>query len=241
MMIYKRTFSPLIYLGLTAIGLAVGGSMIAHGTLFCDQPFLCALRRLGFGMTASGFILWIAACRACGDKPSLNGLFNITVPMGLSLLVASLILYQQGFSASLSLAGLATIGGALVVGLLADVFDPAHPCPVSQSWPEGGEHIPNPCVPAIENWRPQGHPVLPEDLTRIRGIGPRIQDVLYEAGMVTYLDIAIQSPERLETILVDEYQLKSPIDPSSWPEQAQLAAHEKWRSLARMQQQLSQN
>lgn len=77
----------------------------------------------------------------------------------------------------------------------------------------------------------------PEDLTRIEGIGPRVSSVLNEAGIATYRQLAESDVEALQQILRDAgLQF---MDPTTWPEQAALAASGDWDTLAARQEELS--
>lgn len=238
MTVYKRTFAPLIYIGGMAVVFALGHSMTTTGTLFCLHPFDCALRRFGIGTMAAGLTMWVAACRTFGGRTDLNPLFNILIVGGLGLLTAGVFSYASDSRGTISLLGLTLCTAALIISALADIFDPVHPCKLSIRWPEGGTDVPNPYIPAIENHRPQGHTVAPQDLTRIKGIGPRIQRTLYEMGMISYLDIANYTPENLKTIL-DEAQPSALVDTESWPLQAQLASQERWEELEKLQDHLT--
>lgn len=69
-----------------------------------------------------------------------------------------------------------------------------------------------------------------DDLKLIEGIGPKIASTLQAAGINTYKQLARARPERLKKVL-DEGGI--PIaDPTTWPEQAALAADEDWEALA---------
>ena len=74
-----------------------------------------------------------------------------------------------------------------------------------------------------------------DDLADIKGIGPRIHDVLHEAGITSFEKLAETSVKRLEQLLVAA-ELPFPVDPSTWPAQARLAADGRWRELVQLQQ-----
>jgi predicted flap endonuclease-1-like 5' DNA nuclease len=81
---------------------------------------------------------------------------------------------------------------------------------------------------------PEPHP---DDLTRVEGIGPKISSVLAEAGIVTFEQLAGSDPETLSGIL---RQAGLPFaDPTTWPEQAALAADDASDQLDALQEQLS--
>jgi predicted flap endonuclease-1-like 5' DNA nuclease len=79
--------------------------------------------------------------------------------------------------------------------------------------------------------------VAPDDLTRIEGVGPRLQGILYEAGITTFAEMAGEPPERL-TDIVKNAGFAAPFDASSWPRQAELAADGEWDALAALQDEL---
>jgi uracil permease len=76
-----------------------------------------------------------------------------------------------------------------------------------------------------------------EDLTQIEGIGPKIAEVLQAAGIQNYTQLAGTSVDDLKQILQDA-QLRL-ADPSSWPQQAGLAAEGAWPALRDLQERLS--
>jgi len=74
-----------------------------------------------------------------------------------------------------------------------------------------------------------------DDLTRIEGIGPVIQSVLYESGISTYTELARTPPDKIRKILGTKYGSH---DPSTWPDQSKLAEAGKWEELKEWQDQL---
>lgn len=76
----------------------------------------------------------------------------------------------------------------------------------------------------------------PDDLTVIEGIGPKIAGLLQNAGITTFDELAGSDPARLKALL-DEAGLQM-ADPSSWPEQARLAAAGDWDALKSLQDRL---
>lgn len=88
---------------------------------------------------------------------------------------------------------------------------------------------------------PAAPPSVPaglDDLTKIEGIGPKVQSILYDAGIKSYQALAEQTPDQL-TSTVKAGGFGAPFDPESWPEQAALAAERDWDSLKRLQDALS--
>jgi predicted flap endonuclease-1-like 5' DNA nuclease len=73
----------------------------------------------------------------------------------------------------------------------------------------------------------------PDDLIRIEGIGPKISTIVAAAGITSFAELARQEVARLEVIL-DEAGIHT-ANPSTWPEQAGLAAQGKWQELKELQ------
>ena len=77
-----------------------------------------------------------------------------------------------------------------------------------------------------------------DDLKKIEGIGPKISQILQEAGIRTYRDLANTDPEKIREILLQAGSRYKMHDPTTWPEQAALAAEGKWDELKALQEQL---
>lgn len=73
----------------------------------------------------------------------------------------------------------------------------------------------------------------PDDLKIIEGIGPKVARLLNEAGYTTFAKLAAADTAALEALLA-ESKLQM-MDPTSWPQQAQLAAEGRWEELERFQ------
>ena len=76
----------------------------------------------------------------------------------------------------------------------------------------------------------------PGDLEAIEGIGPKIAGVLREAGITTFAQLAATEVSTLSEILQGASIRLA--DPATWPEQAQLAADEKWDEFKALQDSL---
>ena len=79
--------------------------------------------------------------------------------------------------------------------------------------------------------------VVPDDLKRIEGIGPKISSVMNEGGVYTFAQMAAMTPEALRKIL-DDAGMSAIHDTSTWPEQAALAAAGNWEALEKLQDDL---
>jgi nucleotidyltransferase/DNA polymerase involved in DNA repair len=74
-----------------------------------------------------------------------------------------------------------------------------------------------------------------DDLTTIEGIGPKIETLLYDNRIFTFADLAEAPVDRLKGVLRgggDRFKMH---DPTSWPDQAKLAAEERWDELQELQ------
>lgn len=75
-----------------------------------------------------------------------------------------------------------------------------------------------------------------DDLKIVEGIGPKIEEVLHQAGITTWKALAESEVEQLKEILSaagSHFQLA---DPGTWPKQAQLAHEAKWSELESYQE-----
>ena len=76
-----------------------------------------------------------------------------------------------------------------------------------------------------------------DDLKKIEGIGPKIAEVLTEAGLATFADLAASTPEAVKEILSAHKTLAGK-DPSTWCDQAKMAAEGKWDELKKWQDEM---
>ena len=81
-------------------------------------------------------------------------------------------------------------------------------------------------------------PSKPDDLKVIEGIGPKIEQLLHEAGILTYKDLASAKVETLEAVLEKAGPRFRLADPATWPKQAALAAEGRWDDLKKLQDSL---
>ena len=85
-----------------------------------------------------------------------------------------------------------------------------------------------------ERW--EGIEILKTDnLTSIKGINQKVSIVLQYSGINTFVQIAETKPTELEQILKKANLL---VDPTTWPEQARLAAEGNWKALLDLQKNL---
>lgn len=75
--------------------------------------------------------------------------------------------------------------------------------------------------------------LVEDDLTKIKGIGPKVSRALKAAGIRNFHQLAQAEEQRLKTILKEANA--SIVNPSSWATQAQLAARGEWGELEELQ------
>ncbi len=103
-------------------------------------------------------------------------------------------------------------------------------------------------IPDVESWIAQAQAlanvapepeetVRPNDLSVIKGIGPKYRKLLAEAGIETWGQLAYAQPSDLRTIL-QEAGVRAIPNVALWTEQAKLAAGGKWDALERMQEKI---
>ncbi|MCS6928399.1 MAG: DUF4332 domain-containing protein [Saprospiraceae bacterium] len=77
-----------------------------------------------------------------------------------------------------------------------------------------------------------------DDLQIIEGIGPKIAELLRDAGITSWQQLSMTSPYRLREILEAAGPQYNTHDPETWPQQAALAADGKWDELQKLQDEL---
>ena len=83
----------------------------------------------------------------------------------------------------------------------------------------------------LKNWKIKFHYEPEDDLKVVEGIGPKIEGLLKNAGIYSYVTLATTSPEGIKDILLaagDRYRMH---DPGTWPRQSSLAAQGRWEEL----------
>ncbi|MCL4115718.1 UNVERIFIED_CONTAM: hypothetical protein GTU68_056548 [Idotea baltica] len=77
-----------------------------------------------------------------------------------------------------------------------------------------------------------------DDLKKIEGIGPKIAQLLVEAGIDTFAKLAGTEAAKVSEILEAAGSRYRMHDPTTWPQQSQLAADDKWDELSTLQDEL---
>lgn len=77
-----------------------------------------------------------------------------------------------------------------------------------------------------------------DDLTRIEGIGPKIAELLHGADINTFAELAATDADKLKEVLHDAGSRFAAHDPTTWPQQAKLAADGDFDGLNELQDHL---
>jgi large subunit ribosomal protein L20 len=74
-----------------------------------------------------------------------------------------------------------------------------------------------------------------DDLEKIEGIGPKVAELLHAAGITTFTGLAAAPVAKLKEILHAAGPRFAMMEPTTWPEQAGLAAKGDWATLDKLQ------
>ena len=85
---------------------------------------------------------------------------------------------------------------------------------------------------------PSGKKVKENDLKLVEGIGPKIEELLHNAGITTWAQLGATEASAISAILEEAGNQFSMHNPATWPKQAQLAADGQWEELEVYQDQL---
>jgi predicted flap endonuclease-1-like 5' DNA nuclease len=78
------------------------------------------------------------------------------------------------------------------------------------------------------------------DLKLIRGIGPKLEEILHRAGIQSWAQLALYKLPDLRTILEEAGPRYRIFDPKTWSVQARMAARGEWRKLKAYQDTLTE-
>ncbi len=85
---------------------------------------------------------------------------------------------------------------------------------------------------------PSGKKVKQDDLKLIEGIGPKIEELLHNAGIKTWANLASATTETVQAVLDEAGPRYRMHDPATWAKQAAMAAEGQWEELEAYQAQL---
>ncbi|MFK7769406.1 MAG: DUF4332 domain-containing protein [Mariniblastus sp.] len=109
------------------------------------------------------------------------------------------------------------------------------------TWPEQARMAAAGEWDKLSQWQDEldgGKIVASDDLTKVEGIGPKVAELLNAAGIMSFAQLASTSPESIKAILEAEGGLMASRNPTTWPDQAQLAATGEWDKLKEWQDEL---
>lgn len=139
-----------------------------------------------------------------------------------------------------------TPAAATVVVEVTETPTPVVEIPAEEIKAETEPPVPPAEKPAVTVVAPPSEPIMPaaeptlvvvaatgekDDLTVVEGIGPKIQELLYQYSIQTYKQLAETEVVRLKEILAAAGPQLAMHDPSTWSAQANLAANDKWEDL----------
>jgi large subunit ribosomal protein L17 len=173
------------------------------------------------------------------DKESTKELFGVVSdkiadrPGGYTRIIK--LGYRLGDAAETCLIELVDFNDAL---LLANADKPAKTRRSRRGGKKEGATAEAAVAPAAEKAAAPAVVAEGDDLKIIEGIGPKIADLLIEAGIATFAQLAASTPEAIKEILENAGSQYNIHNPSTWPAQAQLAADGKWDELKTLQDEL---
>ena len=109
------------------------------------------------------------------------------------------------------------------------------------TWPEQARMADAGDWDALKKWQDEldgGRVVEADDLTKIEGVGPKINGLLQKGGIKTFSQLAKSDADKIKAILDAGGSTFASHDPTTWPQQAQLAADGKWDELKQWQDEL---
>jgi predicted flap endonuclease-1-like 5' DNA nuclease len=77
-----------------------------------------------------------------------------------------------------------------------------------------------------------------DDLKKIEGIGPKIEELLNNVGIMTFVQLSVTPQQKLQEVLDTAGKRFAMHDPTSWTLQANLASKNDWEALKQLQAQL---
>ncbi|WP_020535833.1 50S ribosomal protein L27 [Lewinella cohaerens] len=82
---------------------------------------------------------------------------------------------------------------------------------------------------------PNGKSIKQDDLKMVEGVGPKIEGLLHDGGIMTWEDLANAPTEKVQGILDEAGPRYRMHQPTTWAKQARLAADGKWDELVTYQ------
>ncbi len=79
---------------------------------------------------------------------------------------------------------------------------------------------------------------MKDDLTKVEGIGPKINGLLNDDGIYSFEQLADAKVSRLKKILADAGSRYQMHNPATWPKQSGMCAKGEWEKLKKWQDEL---
>jgi len=86
-------------------------------------------------------------------------------------------------------------------------------------------------IEELEEINVEATPVAEDDLKKVEGVGPKIEELLKNGGIKTFAQLSETTSDRIREILAEGGNRYKMHDPTSWPKQAKMAADGKWDEL----------
>ena len=83
-----------------------------------------------------------------------------------------------------------------------------------------------------------GEEGVKDDLKKVEGIGPKIEELLNGAGITSFAGLAATSSDKIKEILAAAGGRYASHEPTTWPKQADMAAKGEWEALEKWQDEL---
>ncbi|MEM9928330.1 MAG: 50S ribosomal protein L27 [Bacteroidota bacterium] len=91
---------------------------------------------------------------------------------------------------------------------------------------------------AVKIELPSGKKIKQDDLKLVEGIGPKIEGLLHDIGITTWRELADAPVEKVQEMLDAAGPRYRIHNPTTWAQQAGLAADAKWEELEKLQDEL---
>jgi predicted flap endonuclease-1-like 5' DNA nuclease len=223
------------------LGFTLVSQLVAQFTVFASQ-LLTGLAIFGIGLYLSN----LAAQAIEKSRAAQKGLLALATRVAILVLAGTMALRQVGLATDIINLAFGLILGSIAIAM-ALAFglggrETAAQILAEWRWQGSGkkENLPEQPVPPVTASATavptQATPEKPDDLTAIEGIGPKIASVLQAAEITTYSKLAAADTNQLDKILKDAGLRLA--DPSTWADQARLAAGGKWDELKVLQDSL---
>jgi large subunit ribosomal protein L27 len=98
--------------------------------------------------------------------------------------------------------------------------------------------VQNPATPVVEAATPAAVPIAGDNLKIVEGIGPKIEQLLKNAGIRSWAELAHTTPAEIKAILTKAGPQYNSHNPGTWPKQADMAAKGQWEALEIWQREL---